>query len=285
VHLPHVPVAIIHDFLRKMNGVWRSREAQHVERLRLTFKEQLDEYIRRANQDKSYEAVMAEWSIKRLKKDVKAARSKLLHASAKPSKIQAATTAKKGKAATAKMGRNASPGLAAMSGISGDQLLEASINVSQRLSVQLQQEKAKQRQQQQQPGLKDHFNPNTELSPAKFDAPGVANAPPVVLGGSRSPFKQPRSPDMLHFGRGSSPNWWDSHNAAMREQALENANGQSIGAARPGGQAYMAGAAWFGHSAVFIQDALGDDLESLRGETMQQLKVSSRCIQILWLLQ
>ena len=178
MHLPHVPAAIIHDFLRKMNGVWRAREAQHVERLRLAFKEQLDEYIRRANQDKSYEAVMAEWSIKRLKKDVKQARSKLLHARAKPSKAQAAT-ARKGRPGS-------SPGLKSMPGISGDQLLEASINTAQRLSMQLQHEKAKNGAGGGGGGGKagEFFNPNTELSPSKLG--GSSRAAFVSIVGAES---------------------------------------------------------------------------------------------------
>ena len=53
-----MPIGTIHAFLRNMNRIWRLREAQHVERLRTRLKEQIDEYARQSNQDKSYESVM-----------------------------------------------------------------------------------------------------------------------------------------------------------------------------------------------------------------------------------
>ena len=99
------------------------------------------------------------------------------------------------------------------------------------------------------------------------------------MNGFRSPFKQPKSPEVLHAGRGTSPNWWDAHNEAMKQQEgglveASAALGAEAASAKPGGQAYMAGAAWFGRSAVFINDSLGDDVESLRNDTMQRLKVN-----------
>jgi len=77
-HAPEVPIGLMQDFIRKLNQIWRSREVHHVERLRVKFKDQLDQTTRRANGDKSYEAVMAEWSIRRLKKEVREARGQLL---------------------------------------------------------------------------------------------------------------------------------------------------------------------------------------------------------------
>ena len=50
VYTPDVPIGTIHAFLRNMNRIWRLREAQHVERLRTRFKEQIDEYARQSNQ-------------------------------------------------------------------------------------------------------------------------------------------------------------------------------------------------------------------------------------------
>ena len=236
---------------------------------------QLDEYIRRANQDKSYEAVMAEWSIKRLKKDVKAARSKLLHARAKPTIAQAATTRASGtvlsyNALDSQSMPSIPPGRKAMPGISGDQLLEASINTAQRLSVQLQQEKHKKGQGN------DAFNPNTELSPTKFTAMAsrTGTAAAVSLGGSDSPFKQPSSPQVLHSGRGTSPNWWDAHNESIQlSQSAAPSKEDANGDGKPGGQAFMAGAAWLGRSVVLLSDALGDDVERLRSDIIQRQKV------------
>ena len=94
-------------------------------------------------------------------------------------------------------------------------------------SVQLQQEKHKKGQGN------DAFNPNTELSPTKFTAMAsrTGTAAAVSLGGSDSPFKQPSSPQVLHSGRGTSPNWWDAHNESIQlsqsaAPSKEDANGK-----------------------------------------------------------
>lgn len=158
-------------FVRQLNQVWRSREVHHVERLRLKFKDQLDQTVRRANGDKSYEAVMAEWSIRRLKRDVREARGKLLKG--------------RSKSAGAQVGSSPEAG----GGNSGTRTRH-----SGRLPV----------------------------------------AQEELLGG---------------------------------DSELLNDEAKGFGS-----QPFMAGAAWFGKSAVFVTDSAAEDIEELRIQTTDRLK-------------
>ena len=79
---------------------------------------------------------------------------------------------------------------------------------------------------------------------------------------------------MLHSGRGTSPNWWDAHNESIQlSQSAAPSKEDANGDGKPGGQAFMAGAAWLGRSVVLLSDALGDDVERLRSDIIQRQKV------------
>lgn len=210
LQVPHLPMDTIHVFVRSMNRIWRAREVQHIDRIRVAFKEQLDEYVRRFNQDKSYDAVMAEYSIRRLKKEVRQTRKKKLTGrAAKRSPGESAhSLAAQAAGATAAT----SPGVASlhqMDRISERQLLEASLHTAGRLSSQL-----------------------------------------------RTPASAPAD-----FGAGAVP-----HTAADR--ATGRVDPQEAAGSLP----FLAGAAWFGRSAVFVSEGFADEVENLRNNALQRIR-------------
>ena len=70
-----MPTELITEFLRHLNDVWQRREQRHVQRVRTKYLKQVRELRRQVNHRLPYDNVMARRTERRLRSNLRAARS------------------------------------------------------------------------------------------------------------------------------------------------------------------------------------------------------------------